>query len=96
MHNTIRRNGKRLMAMVLIVLIILSTFPITSFAASANLGEVSGADKIDVTAEMNYGHEIHYGTVNGNKYPLFVLNTEQHLLPHHILREKKQWQVMML
>ena len=73
MYNTIRRNGKRLMSMVLIVLIILSTFPITSFAASANLGEVNGADKIDVTAEMNYGHEIHYGTVNGNKYPLFCI-----------------------
>lgn len=65
--------GKKIVSALLTTVMIISAFPITSFAASTNLGEVSGASDIAVTAEFNYGHEIHYGTVNGNKYPLFCV-----------------------
>lgn len=73
MVKKVKKYGKQLISSLLAILMVLTTFPLTSFAASANLGEVSGASDIKVTAEMNYGHEIHYGTVNGNKYPLFCI-----------------------
>lgn len=53
--------GKRLTSMLLALLVVLTVFPIHAFAEDTNLGKVSGASKIDVTAEMNYGHEIHWG-----------------------------------
>lgn len=65
--------GKRLTSMLLALLVVLTVFPIHAFAEDTNLGKVSGASKIDVTAEMNYGHEIHWGTVDGKKYPLFCI-----------------------
>lgn len=65
--------GKKLTSFLLAILIILTMLPINAFAEDANLGKVSGASKIDVTAEMNYGHEIHWGTVGGKKYPLFCI-----------------------
>lgn len=65
--------GKRLTSMLLALLVVLIVFPIHAFAEDTNLGKVSGASKIDVTAEMNYGHEIHWGTVGGKNYPLFCI-----------------------
>lgn len=65
--------GKRLTSMMLALLVVLTVFPIHAFAEDTNLGKVSGASKIDVTAEMNYGHEIHWGTVGGKNYPLFCI-----------------------
>lgn len=65
--------GKRLTSMLLALLVVLTVFPIHAFAEDTNLGKVSGASKIDVTAEMNYGHEIHWGTVGGKNYPLFCI-----------------------
>lgn len=65
--------GKRLTSMLLVLLVVLTVFPIHAFAEDTNLGKVSGASKIDVTAEMNYGHEIHWGTVGGKNYPLFCI-----------------------
>lgn len=59
--------------MLLALLVVLTVFPIHAFAEDTNLGKVSGASKIDVTAEMNYGHEIHWGTVGGKNYPLFCI-----------------------
>lgn len=64
---------KRLTSMLLALLVVLTVFPIHAFAEDTNLGKVSGASKIDVTAEMNYGHEIHWGTVGGKNYPLFCI-----------------------
>ena len=65
--------GKRLTSMLLALLVVLTVFPIHAFAEDTNLGKVSGASKIDVTAEMNYGHEIYWGTVGGKNYPLFCI-----------------------
>ena len=65
--------GKRLTSMLLALLVVLTVFPIHAFAEDTNLGKVSDASKIDVTAEMNYGHEIHWGTVGGKNYPLFCI-----------------------
>ena len=65
--------GKGLTSMLLALLVVLTVFPIHAFAEDTNLGKVSGASKIDVTAEMNYGHEIHWGTVGGKNYPLFCI-----------------------
>lgn len=65
--------GKRLTSMLLALLVVLTVFPIHAFAEDTNLGKVSGASKIDVTAEMNYGHEVHWGTVGGKNYPLFCI-----------------------
>ena len=65
--------GKRLTSMLLALLVVLTVFPIHAFAEDTNLGKVSGASKIDVTAEMNYGREIHWGTVGGKNYPLFCI-----------------------
>lgn len=65
--------GKRFTSMLLALLVVLTVFPIHAFAEDTNLGKVSGASKIDVTAEMNYGHEIHWGTVGGKNYPLFYI-----------------------
>lgn len=65
--------GKRLTSMLLALLVVFTVFPIHAFAEDTNLGKVSGASKIDVTAEMNYGHEIHWGTVGGKNYPLFCI-----------------------
>ena len=59
--------------MLLALLVVLTVFPIHAFAEDTNLGKVSDASKIDVTAEMNYGHEIHWGTVGGKNYPLFCI-----------------------
>ena len=59
--------------MLLALLVVFTVFPIHAFAEDTNLGKVSGASKIDVTAEMNYGHEIHWGTVGGKNYPLFCI-----------------------
>lgn len=64
---------KRLTSMLLALLVVLTVFPIHAFAEDTNLGKVSDASKIDVTAEMNYGHEIHWGTVGGKNYPLFCI-----------------------
>mgnify|MGYP002648941053 FL=1 len=64
---------KRLTSMLLALLVVLTVFPIHAFAEDTNLGKVSGASKIDVTAEMNYGHEIHWGTVGDKNYPLFCI-----------------------
>ena len=65
--------GKRFTSMLLALLVVLTVFPIHAFAEDTNLGKVSGASQIDVTAEMNYGHEIHWGTVGGKNYPLFCI-----------------------
>ena len=65
--------GKRFTSMLLALLVVLTVFPIHAFAEDTNLGKVSGASKINVTAEMNYGHEIHWGTVGGKNYPLFCI-----------------------
>lgn len=65
--------GKRLTSMLLALLVVLTVFPIHAFAEDTNLGKVSGASKIGVTAEMNYGHDIHWANVDGDKYPLFCI-----------------------
>ena len=73
MLKTITKRLKQLASIMLAALIIFTTFPATVFAAKANLGKVSGASKIGVTAEMNYGHDIHWANVDGDKYPLFCI-----------------------
>lgn len=73
MLKTITKRLKQLASVMLAALIIFTAFPATVFAAKANLGKVSGASKIGVTAEMNYGHDIHWANVDGDKYPLFCI-----------------------
>ena len=61
---------KKTITFLLTLLMIISSFPITTLAA--DLSKVSNS-KVEVTATKQYGHEVHIGTANGNKYPLYCI-----------------------
>ena len=72
MKNKVKKYSKRAMSLILSLLIVLSVFPSTVFAATyitdmnsnAKFGVVSGSyDK--------YGHEMHYSTYDGKTYIVF-------------------------
>lgn len=68
---------KKIITMLLAIITVFSTLPISVFASS-NMGlvEKSPSD-INVSKSMQYGHEVHYTTVDGKRYPLFCINQGQ-------------------
>ncbi len=48
-------------------------FPLSAFAATENLGAVSGMKKLDVSVSKHYGHEVHTTKKGGTTYPLFCI-----------------------
>ena len=69
----IKSLSKKALAFVLTVLMILSVMPLTVFAASENLGRVSGGSDIDIDVSWHYGHQLHTTTKSGTTYPIFCI-----------------------
>ena len=74
----IKRNNKlfkKVLAIFLTVLMIVTTIPLNVFAASSNmnLGDKDNNSTISVKKETHYGHELHTTTVGGKTYPLFCI-----------------------
>ncbi|MCR5207328.1 MAG: TonB-dependent receptor, partial [Eubacterium sp.] len=69
----IKERIKGIIAVLLSLLIILSVTPITVFAASENLGRVSGGSDIDIDVSWHYGHQLHTTTKSGTTYPIFCI-----------------------
>lgn len=65
--------GKRIVALLLSVLTVTMMFPLSAFAATENLGAVSGANKLDISVSKHYGHEVHTTKKGGTTYPLFCI-----------------------
>lgn len=65
--------GKRIVALLLLVLTVTMMFPLSAFAATENLGAVSGMKKLDVSVSKHYGHEVHTTKKGGATYPLFCI-----------------------
>ena len=65
--------GKRIVAILLSVLTVTMMFPLSAFAATENLGAVSGMNKLDVSVSKHYGHEVHTTKKGGTTYPLFCI-----------------------
>ena len=65
--------GKRIVAVLLSVLTVTMMFPLSAFAATENLGAVSGMKKLDVSVSKHYGHELHTTKKGGTTYPLFCI-----------------------
>lgn len=68
-----KRKGKlmlrRMTAMLLSFLIVLSIIPVTALAD----GGISSVSNIDIDITEKYGHELHTTTINGTTYPLFCI-----------------------
>lgn len=68
---------QKLIASVLAIIMILSAFPINSYAKvdTSDVGLFKeDVEDIEVHHPFKYGHEIHYTVVKGKKYPLFCIN----------------------
>lgn len=73
MKDKFKSFGKRIVAILLSVLIVTMMFPLSAFAATENLGAVSGMKKLDVSVSKHYGHEVHTTKKGGTTYPLFCI-----------------------
>ena len=73
MKDKFKSLGKRIVALLLSVLIVTMMFPLSAFAATENLGAVSGANKLDISVSKHYGHELHTTKKGGSTYPLFCI-----------------------
>ena len=73
MKDKFKNLGKRIVALLLSVLIVTMMFPLSAFAATENLGAVSGMKKLDVSVSKHYGHEVHTTKKGGTTYPLFCI-----------------------
>lgn len=73
MKDKFKSLGKRIVALLLSVLIVTMMFPLSAFAATENLGAVSGANKLDISVSKHYGHELHTTKKGGTTYPLFCI-----------------------
>lgn len=60
---------RRMTALLLSFLIVISILPITVLADSG----ISDVSSIDIDITKKYGHELHTTTVNGTTYPLFCI-----------------------
>lgn len=65
--------GKRIVVILLSVLTVTMMFPLSAFAATENLGAVSGMKKLDISVSKHYGHEVHTTKKGGTTYPLFCI-----------------------
>lgn len=73
MKDNFKNLGKRIVALLLSVLTVTMMFPLSAFAATENLGAVSGMKKLDVSVSKHYGHEVHTTKKGGTTYPLFCI-----------------------
>lgn len=73
MKDKFKSLGKRIVAVLLSVLTVTMMFPLSVFAATENLGAVSGANKLDISVSKHYGHEVHTTKKGGTTYPLFCI-----------------------
>ena len=73
MKDKFKNLGKRIVAILLSVLTVTMMFPLSAFAATENLGAVSGMKKLDVSVSKHYGHEVHTTKKGGTTYPLFCI-----------------------
>ena len=73
MKDKFKSLGKKIVAILLSVLTVTMMFPLSAFAATENLGAVSGANKLDISVSKHYGHEVHTTKKGGTTYPLFCI-----------------------
>lgn len=73
MKDKFKSFGKRIVAILLSVLTVTMMFPLSAFAATENLGAVSGMKKLDISVSKHYGHELHTTKKGGTTYPLFCI-----------------------
>lgn len=73
MKDKFKSLGKRIVAVLLSVLTVTMMFPLNAFAATENLGAVSGMKKLDISVSKHYGHEVHTTKKGGTTYPLFCI-----------------------
>ena len=73
MKDKFKSFGKRIVAILLSVLTVTMMFPLSAFAATENLGAVSGMKKLDISVSKHYGHEVHTTKKGGTTYPLFCI-----------------------
>ena len=73
MKDKFKSLGKRIVALLLSILTVTMMFPLSAFAATENLGAVSGANKLDISVSKHYGHEVHTTKKGGTTYPLFCI-----------------------
>ena len=73
MKDKFKSLGRRIVALLLSVLTVTMMFPLSAFAATENLGAVSGMKKLDVSVSKHYGHELHTTKKGGTTYPLFCI-----------------------
>ena len=73
MKDKFKSLGKRIVAILLLLLTVTMMFPLSAFAATENLGAVSGMKKLDVSVSKHYGHEVHTTKKGGTTYPLFCI-----------------------
>lgn len=73
MKDKFKNLGKRIVALLLSLLTVTMMFPLSAFAATENLGAVSGANKLDISVSKHYGHEVHTTKKGGTTYPLFCI-----------------------
>lgn len=64
---------KRILSIILVMLMVCSSFPLNAFATGINLGDVENNVNIPISVSTHYGHELHTTTVNGETYPLFCI-----------------------
>lgn len=88
MKDKFKNLGKRIVALLLSVLTVTMMFPLSAFAATENLGAVSGMKKLDVSVSKHYGHELHTTKKAVQLIRFSVLNTAQHRRVRHILKAK--------
>lgn len=89
MKDKFKSLGKRIVALLLSVLTVTMMFPLSAFAATENLGAVSGMKKLDVSVSKNYGHELHTTKKGGTTYPLFCIEYDTTSPSSSYLKGKK-------
>lgn len=89
MKDKFKSLGKRIVALLLSVLTVTMMFPLSAFAATENLGAVSGANKLDISVSKHYGHELHTTKKSGTTYPLFCIEYDTTSPSSSYLKGKK-------
>lgn len=89
MKDKFKSLGKRIVAVLLSVLTVTMMFPLSAFAATENLGAVSGMKKLDISVSKHYGHEVHTTKKGGTTYPLFCIEYDTTSPSSSYLKGKK-------
>ena len=89
MKDKFKSFGKRIVAILLSVLTVTMMFPLSAFAATENLGAVSGMKKLDISVSKHYGHELHTTKKGGTTYPLFCIEYDATSPSSSYLKGKK-------